>query len=398
MKNRLVYICSVLCSALLLLIGNRIAVADLPDFAGVYQDSCEKATVTGILSRQSAAQIVEGVSYGRGVNIIFAAKLLTGENKGALVTAVQNSDPDSPYQMRDVRTGDRILLTVNPDEQAEIRWLMGEYNRSDTLVLLGAAFCLALVLFGGLKGVNTILSLAFTCLAVFAVFIPAILSGLNIYLWSILTCVFITVMTLLIVNGANCKSFCAGVGCLAGVIVAGGLSLLSDRLLRLTGMVDEESLFLKFLREDTVIDLKAIIFAAIILGAVGAIMDVAVSLSSSLLELSEQSRECSRRSLFSSGISIGRDIMGTMANTLVLAYIGSSLSLALLLAAYSSSMLALFNREAIVVEVLQALVGSFGILLTIPLTSAVCAVLYARRRRLFSACAVAAQDPPEQPS
>lgn len=393
MNKRLIYVISVLCSALLLFLGNRIACADLPDFPGVYQDSCEKAVVTGILSRQSAAQVIEGVSYGRGVNIVFTAELKSGPNRGDLVTAVQNSDPDSPYQMRDVKIGARVLLTANPQQDADIRWLMGEYNRSDTLLLLGALFCLSLILFGRFKGVNTILSLAFTCLAVFGVFIPAILSGLNIYLWSILTCMFITVMTLLIVNGADCKSLCAGVGCIAGVFVAGGLSLLADRFLQLTGMTDEQALFLKFLREDTVIDLKAIIFAAIILGAVGAIMDVSMSLSSSLLELSEQSRDCSAMALFRSGITIGRDIMGTMANTLVLAYIGSSLSLTLLLTAYSSSMLALFNREVIVVEILQALVGSFGILLAIPLTSAVCAVLYARRRSL---CEAGKAEQPQQ--
>jgi len=85
-----------------------------------------------------------------------------------------------------------------------------------------------------------------------------------------------------------------------------------------------------------------------------------------------------------SGITIGRDIMGTMSNTLILAYIGSALSVTLLLIAYSGSWLALLNREMIVVEILQALIGSIGLLLTIPLTSLVCAVIYCKSE---NACA-----------
>ncbi len=376
MKQKTIYVAAVILSILYLIIGHRVASADLPVFEHIYQDSVEKAQVQGIISRQSAAQEVDGVKYGRGVNIIFGAKLLTGPQKGSMVTALQNCDPDSPYQLREIKTGDHVLVTQNPDFHGEVKWIMGEYVRTDTLILLAAAFGLLLILFGRLKGVNTILSLAFTCLAIFTVFVPAILSGKNIYFWAILTCAFIIMMTLLIVNGANKKSLCSAIGCFSGILVSGGLTLFTDKFLQLTGMVDEESLYLKYLLEDRTIDLKAIIFAAILIGAVGAIMDVAISLSSALYEVYEATPDCSPAAIMRSGMTIGRDIMGTMSNTLVLAYIGGSLSLTLLLIAYSSSWLGLLNREMIVVEILQALVGSFGLLLTIPLTSAVCAAIY----------------------
>ncbi len=376
MKQKIIYAVSVALSILYLVIGHGVASSDMPVFEHIYQDSVEKAQVQGILSRQSAAQEVDGVRYGRGVNIIFGAKLLSGPNKGSMVTALQNCDPDSPYQMREIKTGDRILITQNPDFHGEVKWIMGEYVRTDALMLLGAAFCLMLILFGRFKGLSTILSLAFTCLAIFIVFVPAILSGKNIYFWAILTCAFIILMTLMIVNGPNKKSLCSAIGCFSGVLVSGGLTLFSDRFLQLTGMVDEESLYLKFLLEDRTIDLKAIIFAAILIGAVGAIMDVAISLSSALYEIYMATPDCSPAAIVRSGFTIGRDIIGTMSNTLVLAYIGGSLSLTLLLIAYSSSWLGLLNREMIVVEILQALVGSFGLLLTIPLTSAVCAAVY----------------------
>lgn len=376
MKQKIIYLLSVLLSILYLIIGGRVASSNMPEFEHIYQDNCERAQVEGIISRQSAAQEVDGTRYGQGVNIIFGAKLLSGPQKGSLITVLQNCDPDSPYQLREVKTRDHVLVILNPDSQGDIKWMMGEYVRTDTLLMFAVAFGVMLILFGRFKGLNTILSLSFTCLAIFTVFVPAILSGKNIYFWAILTCAFIIIMTLLIVNGPNKKSLCSGIGCFSGILLAGGLTLFSDKFLRLTGMLDEESLYLKFLVDDYTIDLKAIIFAAILIGAVGAIMDVAISLSSALYEVYEATPKCTPAAIMRSGMTIGRDIMGTMSNTLILAYIGGSLSLTLLLIAYSSSLLGLLNREMIVVEILQALVGSLGLLLTIPLTSAVCATIY----------------------
>ena len=167
------------------------------------------------------------------------------------------------------------------------------------------------------------------------------------------------------------------IGCSSGVLVAGIITVAANNICQLTGLTTEDSMYLLFLNSEKPIDLRAIIFAAIILGAVGAIMDVSMSLSSSLAEMKEQVGDMSAAQITRSGMVVGRDIMGTMANTLILAYIGSSLSVTLLLAAYNSSTpLLLFNSEMILVELLQAVAGSLGILLTIPLTSLVCGILY----------------------
>ena len=152
-----------------------------------------------------------------------------------------------------------------------------------------------------------------------------------------------------------------------------------DRALVLTGLVDDNAMYLYLLREDRPIDLKAIIFAAILIGAIGAVMDVAMDLSSSLQELSIHSAHPTFASLSRSGFTIGRDIMGTMANTLVLAYLGGSLAVVLLFAAYAPTLTHLFNREMIAVEILQALAGSLGILASIPITSLVGGWLMRRR-------------------
>ncbi len=380
MKNKVIYIVTVLCSILYIVIGNQIATEHLTIFHGAVQENVEKAVVTNIVDRTSAEQQVSGAQYSNGVNIRFEAKVLSGDKKGQILTAIQNSDPTMSSQLKEVEVGDKVLLlkleSAGMEPGGEIEWTIGEYVRSDALLILTIVFLALLLLFGRKKGIHTILSLVFTCLSIFLVYIPAILSGLNIYVWSIITCIYIIVMTMLIINGASKKSLAAGLGCASGVLVSGVLTLIMDQIIELTGVLDEQSFYLLYLNEQNPINLKAIVFGSILIGAIGAIMDVSMDITSSLQEISCKVEYPSLPMLLKSGFTIGKDIMGTMANTLVLAYIGSSLSLVLLLAAYSNSLLLLFNRELIVVEILQALVGSFGILFTIPFTSFICGVLY----------------------
>ena len=279
---------------------------------------------------------------------------------------------------RDVSVGDKVIIYKNQNGSApDIKYMFAEYHRVDFIIILWLVFFALLLFLGRRNGVNTLISLVFTVLSIFYVFIPAVLNGGNIYSWSISTCIYIIFMTLLIISGFSKKSLAAMIGCSSGVLVAGLITAVTNTVCRLTGLTTEDSMYLLFLNPENPIDLRAIIFAGIVLGAVGAIMDVSMSLSSSLAEMKEQAGSMTAAQITRSGMVVGRDIMGTMANTLILAYIGSSLSVTLLLAAYNSSTpLLLFNTEMILVELLQAVAGSLGILLTIPLTSVVCGILY----------------------
>ena len=193
------------------------------------------------------------------------------------------------------------------------------------------------------------------------------------------TCIYVIIMTLLITTGATEKALTTILGCTFGVAVAAILEIFFQHALRLTGVIDEHSIYLGYLDSGVVIDLKSLIFGMIVIGAMGAVMDVAMDISSSLHELHYRAPDLTFRELYQSGITIGRDVMGTMANTLVLAYIGSSLCTILLLITYSGSLRELLNRENIVVELLQALIGSSAILLTMPLTSMICSFLYTNK-------------------
>ena len=273
-----------------------------------------------------------------------------------------------------VSEGDKLFIfqTGSPQEES---WEAGEFYRSDAILLLAGLFLLGLLLFGRRKGLMTILSLVLTCLAVFVVFVPAILAGYNAYAVSVITCLFIIAMTLSLVSGPSKKSLAAALGCAGGVAVAGILSVVMDKLMKLTGYLNDETMYVSLLNEANPIDLKGIVFAAIVIGAMGATMDVAMDISSSLFEIHRKVPEISYSHLVQSGFTIGRDIMGTMANTLILAYIGSSLTTVLLYASYQASLSQLLNRELIIVELLQALSGSIGILCTIPISAFIASAL-----------------------
>jgi len=365
-KQIAVYIFTVLFSVAYILIAGQIARDGYPDWPAPEDDTY-------------VARVMDTVSVEDGENgdreIFFHGKVISGPEKGAVVTIRQTIDASNFSYQHEVERGDKVLFyedRYNDDSD----WLMLEYYRTNIMILLGAVFALGLLVFGRFKGFNALVALVFTCLSVFLVFIPSVFSGHNIYLWSIITCLYMIVMTMLLINGASKKSFCAGVGCFSGVALAGVLTAVLNHFMKLTGMVNDDTLYLKLLDLPNPIDLNGIVFAAIIIGAVGAIMDVAMDIASSLYEMQQNQPEITAKQMVRSGFNIGRDVMGTMANTLVLAYIGSSLCTTLLFVAYNVSSIQLFNMELIVTDFMQAIVGSIGILLAIPLTSFICAVVY----------------------
>lgn len=206
MKNKIILIATILASVLFLFWGNKIAAKDFPDPTNGQGMESQEAVVTEITGRSSEKIDMEGSSPQEASTISFHAKLLTGGQKGKTVTATQSFQPGISSQMKEVEAGDKLILIKSENEGSESQWVAGDYVRTDALMVLGGLFALALLFFGRSKGLHTIISLVFTCLAVFAVFIPAILSGKNIYFWAILTSSFIIVMSYLIVNDANKKT------------------------------------------------------------------------------------------------------------------------------------------------------------------------------------------------
>ena len=369
-SRALVALLTLLFSAVFLWSGNRIAAAGGGALPPLTDDGFLRAEVVEILSSEEENGILE---------LQFSAQLEGGEQ----VTAIQQANTASAVELLPVKPGDRITLYPNPDPATadSVPYRLDDYLRVDGVLVLVGVFLLGLILLGRGKGVRTVVSLALTCGAVFWVFLPLVLGGFNVYLAAIVVCLYVTVATLLLVGGPDRKTLVAMAGCIGGVLLSGLLTVLVSRLLHLTGMADQDAIYLADLTTRNPLDLEGIVFAGVLIGAVGAIMDVAMSLASALWELRCEAAAPTARLLARSGMTIGRDMMGTMANTLVLAYIGSSLSTVLLLVAYATSAEVLLNREMIATELLRAVVGSLAILITIPLTSLLAAWIYTRENR-----------------
>ncbi len=380
--NSIMYIITVIFSVIFIFAGNRIFTQKSVLWQG-QNGLAEKARIIEIKSIDTDEYSLGEETSMSTTTVNFKAEILSGEYKGKIVSGIQNIDNFSPYVTKQIEEGDKVLLTHDEGDNVDISrdWIYSEMLRTDKLMILMVAFLLLILLFGGKKGVNTIVSLGFTCLAIFGVFVPSVLSGANIYITSVIICLYTIIMTLVIVNGCDKKTLSAIIGCFSGVLLAGVITLIMNKILHLTGVLDETSIHITLLDTEKPIDLLGIIFGSIIIGAMGAVMDVSMSISSSLYELSKKVEDADFYMLIGSGFTIGRDIMGTMANTLVLAYIGSSLSSVLLLIIYNPNILSLMNREMVVVEILQALVGSIGILFTIPFTSFIAAFLYSKKSK-----------------
>ncbi|MDD4842880.1 MAG: YibE/F family protein [Anaerotignum sp.] len=373
-KNIIVWMVTVVLCILYIFFGHTIASKNLT-VMNSQQAYSAKAIVLRI-EDEVQGESYEGVApIVTDTTTLFTCRLLEGTQKGEEILAAQIGDSSfSAAKQKIISVGDKIIVYNYPAEEYGTEWIFGDYVRFDTLLIFAAVFFVLLLIFGWGKGINTIISLTFTCLAIFMVYIPSILSGQNIYISTLITCGFITIMTILITNGWSKKTLATILGCLFGVCVAACLSLIMDSVLHLTGVTDENSIYLTSLPSP--VNLNAIIFGSIVVGSLGAVMDVAMDIASSLYEICQHSDRLSFARLVKSGLTIGRDIMGTMSNTLVLAYIGSSLSIVLLLITYADSVSSLVNREMIIVEFIQALVGSTAILLTIPLTAIICGLIY----------------------
>lgn len=379
-KNIVVYITTLVLSVGFI-VGGYFCFRAEPD-ENPYSGDVYTAKVTEIVNVNDQSYSLGGDSDVALREIVFNAEITSLDTllTGIEVQVLQTIDGMMPVNPREVRVGDSVIINhIDLGDGEGLSWIFNEYHRSGSLLILFVAFAIMILLFGRTKGANTLISLMFTILAVFLVFIPAILSGFNIYLITVIIAIFMIFMTLILVNGLSKKTLCAIGGNLGGLALAGLLSYLLTVILSLTGAVDEQSIYLLTLNPNTPLDLNAIVFAGIVIGALGATMDVAMTIASAMNELAENMDNRSFSTMLRSGFNIGKDAMSTMTNTLILAYVGSSLSVVLLLFGNESSILSALNREMIVTEIIRAIVGSMGILLAIPITSLLAAFIYNRR-------------------
>jgi len=309
---------------------------------------------------------------------ILEVKITNGAFKNEIIEVENYIDPNSAYNII-VNKGDGIFLITEVDKEGHITVAyVTEIIKDKYLIFLTVAFIITLILVGRFKGLKAAITLALTAIAVVKILLPLILKGYNPILISAVISIGIIIITLTIIGGFNRKTLSTIIGTSGGIFIAGILALIFGSLSKLTGLSSEEARMLMFIPQEIDFNFRGLLFSGIILASLGAVMDVSMSISSSMFEVIKIDPTIKKNDLMSAGMSVGCDIIGTMSNTLILVYIGSSLPLMLLFMAYDISFIEIVNKDMIASEIIRALAGSIGLILAIPITVLVSANLFNR--------------------
>lgn len=318
---------------------------------------------------------VEYVDLVDSAKQIVNVKLLTGQFKGQEIE-LDNMLTDNPIYDIFLKAGDRVILHQEASDTFiedinGVDFFIADIERVNAIYFLVAVFCFLLFFIGRKKGVMSFISILATVALIFWLLVPMILSGICPILAVLIVSVLSTIITIYSVGGFNYKSTSAIIGTVLCLVISATLSIITIALASLTGFIGEESSFLYATRPD--LSFLGILCASIMLASLGAVMDVAVSIASTVNEIYTTDNGLTVKDLFKSGMNVGKDIIGTMSNTLILVYIGSSLPLVLL--SNNIDAVKFFNLNLVVTEISSALIGSISILACVPLTAVISAFL-----------------------
>lgn len=270
--------------------------------------------------------------------------------------------------------GTKVIASL-AEYDGELSANVYNYDRELEIGLLMAAFFGVMLLVGGKKGLNSVIALVFTVIVVIMMYIPMMYIGVSPFASATISVIIITLITFILLADFETKSIGAMLGTIFGVVVSGLIALVFGNFAHVTGYNVDEIETLVFVGQNSNIDIGGMLFSGILIASLGAVMDVAMSVSTSLYEIKEKSPNLSSKEIFKSGINIGRDMIGTMSNTLILAYVGGSLGLVMIIYAYSYQMHQIMNMYSVAIEIMRGISGTMGIILTVPITSLIMSVL-----------------------
>ena len=246
-------------------------------------------------------------------------------------------------------------------------------DRTWPIIIFIVSFLLLLCLIGGKKGTKSAIALIFTFICFVYLFFPMILRGLSPIIASIVTSLIIMAATIYLINGWTRKGAAAFLSTFSGITAAAVIAIFFGQSTSLSGYNVSNIESLMFIGQNTLIDVGQLLFAGIIFASLGAIMDIAMDVSSAADELRRHNPDMPPLTLFRSAMNVGRDVMGTMATTLILAFFGGSLGIWVLDYTYDLPFLQLINSNSIGIEIMQGLSGSFGVIFTVPIAAALSA-------------------------
>ena len=357
---------------LFLLLSGKMFAETLEQNDGIMENegrSFERAEVVEILQdniQESGARV--------GQQLV-RLKIRTGSHKGSILEATSTA---SYLYGADCTVGLRVIAILSESGDT-ISVSVYNYDRGNLLYGIIAFFLVVLWILGGRKGFRSAVGLIFTFACILLFFLPAVFRGYSPVLCAAFIAVIITVVVMYLIDGMTVKTVCAILGTIAGVAISAGFAWGFGKLTHISGYNVSDIESLEYIGMMTNVQVGELMFAGILISALGAVMDVAMSVASTVNEIHEKTPELERRELFRSGINVGKDMMGTMSNTLILAFTGSSLNTLIYIYGYKYSYYQVLNMYDIGIEIIQGIAATLGVILTVPLVALISAVLLKRK-------------------
>ncbi len=304
--------------------------------------------------------------------------LVTSNGKKGDKIIVENGKIEQ-IGLKKYKVGDKMIITAI-DDNGENQYFINDSIRRDQIYQLFIVFLVAVIVVGGLRGVLALVGMVITFAVIFLFILPQIISGKDPVLVSILASLFIIPITFILSHGVSRKTFSAMIGTVLGLIITGVFATIFVDAARLTGFSSEEASFLANMNSGSV-NIRGLLLAGIILGALGVLDDITISQASVIQEIKKSSSNLSPFQLYKKAMVVGRDHISSMVNTLFLVYTGASLPLLLLFINSTVSFETVVNYEIIAEEIIRTLIASIGLIAAVPITTVIASLLIAKERK-----------------
>lgn len=300
-------------------------------------------------------------------------EILSGRYKGQLAETVNYFS--SLYNVRVVK-GDKVSIRIDTTGKNEYQVSIYNYYRVPQMIAVIIIFILLLILIGGKKGARSVIGLAFTVICLIWILLPLTLKGYSALAVTILIILICNFLCFFLIDGIKVKTIVATLGSVCGVLAGAIFSIGSQIAMSITTYQMEEAETLLLITSTTKLQLKDLFLCGILIACMGAVMDVAMSITSAVAEVHQVNPRLDTKALFRSGMNIGKDAMGTMSNTLILAFIGNSFNMMLMIYSYGIGFQQLMNTDFVAIEIIRSIAGSVGIICTVPIVAFIAAFVY----------------------
>lgn len=329
----------------------------------------EKGTVTQVLEENLERE--QGSERYRGKQVL-KVRMKTGELKGQEIE-VSNELSSTHNILSGV--GQNLVIKVDAPKGVTPFYSVFNYDRTAGTAMFLGMFALFMILVGGMKGLRSMIGLAYAMFLVMAFLLPAVYHGWPPVVAAVLTSLLIAVSSMVLLNGVSRKTVTAIAATMAGVIAAAVVYYIFSSVLHLSGFNLEESEELILIQNSTGMHVGELLFTGILIASLGAVMDMTMSVASSLFEMKHIHPEMTQKEIFRSGMTVGRDMIGTMCQTLVLAFAGTALASLLVMISYGTTFNQLLSSDYTALELMHSLTGSMAVILTVPITSGLSALV-----------------------